>query len=912
MGCVLGRPPASSGSPPGHGDPPEGPGARAQPVYRVGRVQQVLRAQHVLRAHAAPRLRPGPGPGPGPAPLSRAAAASEARLRPGLRRGRDPVARAPPSAGWDGFLRRTIWPLRHLGAVHSPVTVRICPREPSGPAAPSSAPVIHCAGPLEPELLAPRDSEGSDLHGECVAARPSAFTPMAKRGALVAFVPRPGPLRASRPAPRAPTRSAACEHPGAPLSGKRNAIFSSYSSTRLGPAPAKRGLPRFSPEPPEWPLKKREKGRAPRPERAASVTARRPGPQRAKTPPLPTRPGDAQLGTTPPERGSDEHRAVEKEAGQDATKAATDSTPEVWTGVRPHPCGNPPFPGTAPTVADPQLGIREKTSPGPPESVGHERSEAPPAHSPGATPGAGNALSAPSLRNAGSALGSDAPVTPSAVPSSQCPLFPMSSGPGLQLPAPAPSAATSESLLKPVSESLPGGQKADSSDPRVSAEAAPLLGASLCAAPHVLTPAFKPICPGSLSPVSTAAAFFPPQPCPPPASAAAYFPDGLVLSPCPARTCQAPAAQPPRDSSRVDPGLRLLQYTGATGCSPGNSLGFPAGQPPSLPAVCGVAVGNQVPRAAQVTSGRSAADSRDAQSPVAASALVCTHPHTLSLSISDLTPASPGVTLQPAFGAEAGQKLGIPQPALTPCFSNPLLSGNWAVAPPAPGPVPPGPGLSLATQVALGTGVHSASTVQVPTHSPAGFAFCHTHPVTGFEGAAQSHQSGVGGPVFGSMAPRPFAFGGSVTPMECGEPRLTASTDRRSTSTSGAPSMGGAVLSGVTKTRITFEKGPGQNLQRPPSQALPSLLGRTSSSVRKPALRVPSTTPFAQSSRLPGPAKLGSGMGSARGSPPFQGAAGKGRDPFRSPACLFSIGANPKSPRSREQGRFQRHHAHRK
>nr|XP_005000689.1 POM121-like protein 2 [Cavia porcellus] len=859
MGCVLGRPPASSGSPPGHGDPPEGPGARAQPVYRVGRVQQVLRAQHVLRAHAAPRLRPGPGPGPGPAPLSRAAAASEARLRPGLRRGRDPVARAPPSAGWDGFLRRTIWPLRHLGAVHSPVTVRICPREPSGPAAPSSAPVIHCAGPLEPELLAPRDSEGSDLHGECVAGRPSASRPW-RSGAPRRLLPRPDPFVPTSPSrgPRAP-RPASTPGPHSAAKGTRSSVPTAPPGSAR--RPPREGSPGFHPSPGVAAEKAREKAVRP------GLSAR-------------PRPGDAQLGTTPPERGSDEHRAVEKEAGQDATKAAT----------RLHPRG------TAPTVADPQLGIREKTSPGPPESVGHERSEAPPAHSPGATPGAGNALSAPSLRNAGSALGSDAPVTPSAVPSSQCPLFPMSSGPGLQLPAPAPSAATSESLLKPVSESLPGGQKADSSDPRVSAEAAPLLGASLCAAPHVLTPAFKPICPGSLSPVSTAAAFFPPQPCPPPASAAAYFPDGLVLSPCPARTCQAPAAQPPRDSSRVDPGLRLLQYTGATGCSPGNSLGFPAGQPPSLPAVCGVAVGNQVPRAAQVTSGRSAADSRDAQSPVAASALVCTHPHTLSLSISDLTPASPGVTLQPAFGAEAGQKLGIPQPALTPCFSNPLLSGNWAVAPPAPGPVPPGPGLSLATQVALGTGVHSASTVQVPTHSPAGFAFCHTHPVTGFEGAAQSHQSGVGGPVFGSMAPRPFAFGGSVTPMECGEPRLTASTDRRSTSTSGAPSMGGAVLSGVTKTRITFEKGPGQNLQRPPSQALPSLLGRTSSS----------------SSRLPGPAKLGSGMGSARGSPPFQGAAGKGRDPFRSPACLFSIGANPKSPRSREQGRFQRHHAHRK
>ncbi|XP_021116505.1 POM121-like protein 2 [Heterocephalus glaber] len=188
MGGVLGRPPASPRSPPGHCDTPEGPGARSPPLYRVGRVQQVLRAQQVLCAHAAPRPRPGPGPAPGPS--SRAAAASEAKLRLRLCQGRDSAARALPSAG---FLRRTIWFLRHPRTVPSPVTVRICPPERSGPAPQPSAPVILCAGPSEPKLLAQHVPDDSDRNGARTAARPSAFTPLAKRGAL-AFVPRPGPL----------------------------------------------------------------------------------------------------------------------------------------------------------------------------------------------------------------------------------------------------------------------------------------------------------------------------------------------------------------------------------------------------------------------------------------------------------------------------------------------------------------------------------------------------------------------------------------------------------------------------------------------------------------------------------------------------------------------------------------------
>ncbi|XP_005399064.2 PREDICTED: POM121-like protein 2 [Chinchilla lanigera] len=906
MGCVLGRPPALPRSPPGHRDLLEGPGARAQPVYRVGRVQQVLRAQHVLRAHAAPlpRRSPCPGAGPGPGPPSPAAA-----------------------AGWDGFLWRTIWSLRHPGAVRSPVTVQLCPPERRGPASLASAPEIHCAGPSEPELRAPREPVGSDPHGEGVAARPSAFTPLARRGALVAFVPRPGPLPgplgARSRVPRAPARSAAS------LGAKRNAICSSYSSTRPGPATSKRGLPRLSPEIPEWPLRKRGKGRPPsvRPpaaRRASSRTAGRPGPPREKTPPLPPRPGDLLPETAPAERGSDEDCTLGKKAGQDATEAAADSTPEARPGVRPHACVALPVPGTAAPGADPPLDSREKTSPGPPAPLGYARSEAPPARSPGSvpaaaprSPGAVTARPAPSFPAAESALPPDPPVTPPAAPSLQSTVFGVRGSPAPHLPAPAPPAATSaDSLLKPVLGSLPGSETAVPSDPRIEVAAAPSLGASGCTAPCVLTPpAFQPVFRGALSPAPAEAAFSPGQLPPPPAPVAAQLSRGLVPSTSPAGTCQDPAVQLPHDSSRVVPGFIPLPHAGATGFSPETSQIFPSWQPPSLPAVHQVAVSGQVPGAAQVTAGGSAADCRRAQSPVSASTLVCAPPPALSLSLSSPTPAPPGVMPQPASGAKDGQKEGAPQPVLTPSFSTPLLSGNWAVVPPAPGSTLARPRQSISTQAALGGGVLSAPTSQAPTAQvpapcPLGFAFGQASPAPGF-GAATRSQSGAGSPVFGSMAPRPFAFGGSVTPMECGEPGVTASTHRDS-STSGVLSVGGTVRSGVPRTGTAFEKGPGQNPQRLPSQALLSSLGRAGSSARKPAPGVPSVAPFAQTSRLPGPAKPGSSVGSGVGSPPSQGSVSRNRDPFRSPACLFSIGTNPKSPRSREQRRSQRHHAHRK
>ncbi|XP_004628535.1 POM121-like protein 2 [Octodon degus] len=479
----------------------------------------------------------------------------------------------------------------------------------------------------------------------------------------------------------------------------------------------------------------------------------------------------------------------------------------------------------------------------------------------------------------------DPPATTPATPSSKSTLSAGRGSPAPYLPAPSPPAVTSDSLLKPALGSLPGSETAGPSDPRASAAAAP-------SSEGVPTLAFQPpVFPGVLSPVPGLAASSPGQhlALPAPAAAqrapaAAQLDVGLVSSTSPASTFQVLTAQPPRSSSKVIPGLTPLPPTGAASFSPDTGLIFPFQQRPSLPAVHRIAVGSQVSYAAQVTPGGRVAESRGKRSPVSTSALVCARSPTLSLSHSSLAPTPPRVPLQPAFGDE--QK----QPALTPTFCSPLLSRNWAVT--CPNPV---------SQSALGGGVLSAPTSQVPAHCLLGLAF----------GGTTQSQSGVGDPVFGSKAPRPFAFGGSVTPMECGEPGVTMSTNSGGSS-SGAVSPGGTLLRGVPSAGSIFESRLSQNRQCLPTLAFPSSLGRTGFSAKKLALGVLSSAPFAQSSWLPGPAKLGCNVGTGLGLPPAGGSASRGGDPFRSPACFFSIGSNPKSPRSREHERSQRHLAHRK
>ncbi|KAL0618923.1 POM121-like protein 12 [Plecturocebus cupreus] len=136
---------------------------------------------------------------------------SEACSRPALSWETAP-GRDPSCAGGD-CTKRGPWPAPNPGSTWSPVTIRIVPPEhPESPwGLPAAQKLAHpCTpgtlltalsqchmesttmdGPLE--LQVP-ESEGGRRNPE---PRPSAFKPVTKNGAVVSFVPRPGPLKPS-------------------------------------------------------------------------------------------------------------------------------------------------------------------------------------------------------------------------------------------------------------------------------------------------------------------------------------------------------------------------------------------------------------------------------------------------------------------------------------------------------------------------------------------------------------------------------------------------------------------------------------------------------------------------------------------------------------------------------------------
>ncbi|CAD7673710.1 unnamed protein product [Nyctereutes procyonoides] len=116
-----------------------------------------------------------------------------------------------PSDWWESYLQRTIWSLRHAGAVCSPVTIKIAPPEPkvllssppaevrdSAGSSPSEKPPDPCA--KETVLRALREcKKGRERLEEppLPEARPSTFKPLMKNGVLTSFVPTPGALKRS-------------------------------------------------------------------------------------------------------------------------------------------------------------------------------------------------------------------------------------------------------------------------------------------------------------------------------------------------------------------------------------------------------------------------------------------------------------------------------------------------------------------------------------------------------------------------------------------------------------------------------------------------------------------------------------------------------------------------------------------
>nr|XP_011756550.1 POM121-like protein 2 [Macaca nemestrina] len=1014
-------------------DLPERPTKRrpTQPLHQVHRVQ------FVHRAHPAPRYRPvRRSPNLDPANPT-TWLANEAWRRFPMKKSQNSTLGPLPSDWWETYLKRTIWSLRHPRPIWSPVTIKITP--PDERVSPSTSPedVIALAEPPPSEepsdpcsketvlralrecrkgkgrLEEPLFPEGLDSKRRSPETRPSAFKPLMKNGTLTSFVPRPGPLKRSLhswSSDHSLTKRPSCSsmsslasiYRGGPLSSKRNAISSSYSSSRNFSDPWKRSIPSVTFETPEWPIKKKKIDHRPYSsvplvsDFESSGASGSSGQQNQKIPQLLSSPENLLSEIPLPQLGyavSDEDLTLGKKtelqrsnnAREDTTEVTTDPVPETWLAIQPSLSLTLPSSETDLTQgANPQLQNLTKmqkslgplTSPqstGEVTSVAHSplktpslptppgcsQSELLPGTSPDSKPTATFIVLTPTsptspvtdtiwLPSTFQADRSPMPPDPPAPPTIQSTLLGMVSSPTPHLSASAPPDATSAHLmLKPILGPLHNSEIGGSSYSKISVTAAASLSSSL-STQGTLTPTFKPIF-GSIDPLKTMpmlAPFSSKQTPPPFTHASTHHFHGLVK----ATTVVMPTtlASTSKDSVFKPPlDFGVVNVTGAIGntysvpstCdtfllrtaqafradfTPATGFIFPPHHRPTIPTVHTVTIFTQVlSSAVQISPRSSTANFRSVGSPLPASALVSTNWPASSPSVSSLTPAitsplgsssrphfplSQGANPQPAFGATDGQKQGPSQPALTPSVSSSFLFGSSAVALPTPVPTPAQPAFISTTQSALGCLIPSASTSQTPASTwpgigsiPAGFPISQAS-TTGFRIVIQTHQSGAFGSVFGSRAPRPFAFGGFVTPMDCDESGIRM-TGPDMSSTSGAFSIG-ALPSGTTSTMIPYGKGWSQNTQGLPSHSTAFALGRASISARK------TMAPIAQSTPVPGQAKAGSSVDFGMPFPPAQGSVGRG--PFRSSASSFSMGTKSKTSKNREQGHSRRHHAYKK
>ncbi|XP_062952232.1 POM121-like protein 2 [Cynocephalus volans] len=554
-----------------------------------------------------------------------------------------------------------------------------------------------------------------------------------------------------------------------------------------------------------------------------------------------------------------------------------------------------------------------------------------------------------------SAVPPDPPAISFTTPTTQSTLFGMMSSPTSHLLSSVPPAATSAHLmLKPILGTAHNSEVGGSLYSRVSNTASGSSNSSISTTPGILMSTFKSIFGSTetLKAMPIIAPFSSKQTSPPFTPASTHLFHGLdnatplVVSTAPASTSKDSAYKPPLDFGVVSVTSNMGNtYSVPSTChtfllgdaqafkagfSPATRFIFPQSHHPTTPPVHTITGFSQVlPSAVQISPSRSTANLRGMSSPLSASALVPTSWPASSPSISNLTPPftiplgsssrppfplSSGSAFQSTFGVTNGQKQGAPQSALSPSFSSSVLIKNSAVASPTSMSTLARPAFSSTMQSAFKGLTPLASTFHTPASirqdfgsTPAGFPFGRAI-TTGLGVVTQTQRSGACGSVFGSTAPRPFAFGGLVTPMDCGECGISVTAPDKSAS-SGAFSIGG-VPSVTTRTVNPFRKSWSQNTQGLPNQKTPLALGRASISAKKPIFGAPSMAPFAQRLFVPRPVKAGSSLGFGMTSPPAQ--VSDGRGPFRSSAPSFSTGAKSKTLKIREQGHSRRHHAHQK
>ncbi|XP_057642878.1 POM121-like protein 2 [Chionomys nivalis] len=781
----------------------------------------------------------------------------------------------------------------------------------------------------------------------------SAFKPLLKSGATVSFVARPGSLKRGLPAQssdhkrKKPSCSSvallASVHTRGPPSTKRNAITSSYSSFRYPSESWKRHFSRTSIQTPEWPLKKTGRN----PNAHPSVTPGSSGQPNSEIPCLQSGPRDPL--TTPCQQGcvvTEEDPTSERQTGpskpttEATTGIVTDSIPETRDGTEPPvPFSRPSSETVLGTHRSPQL-ESSKSMPVPPgcsqleHLKGISSDSKPSAASIQVSPSSPTASVPDSTRASSTPPRSAAPPSPSVMistaPTTQNTLLGVVSSPILHLPASVlPAETSAHSALGPVWGSV---YSSDSSYSRISVMArGASSSSSFSAAPSILKSTFKPTF-GSVGPLTTMPMTAPvsaKQASPSLTSASTYFFHGLatasslVTSAIPVSTSKDPGVNlnivtSTTSNSYSVPSCQAFLLGASQGFPPATDFIFPC-QHPAVSTVHTVTIFSQVLTSAiQISPLRSTTKPKGVSGPLPTLGLSSITQPTVTSSISNVTsaltkslrssptspfPPSQKSTSQSSPGATDSQKQCSLQLAPVPSFSTSFLSGNSVVSPtqiPASAQmvlsktIPPVSG-GLASSASI---IHTSASIQSSFGSMlAGFPFSEASSAT-LGVVRQNHQSGAYSSAFGITAPKPFAFGGLVTPMDCGEPEVIVTAPQRS--------MSGARQGETPSTLAPFVQCWNQSMQGLPSQITPL----ASITARKTTSGAPSLVPFAQSTPPPGAIKAGSSLDFGMSSPTVQGSVGK--DSIRSRTPSFCIGTKSKTTRNREPGRSRRHHTYKK
>nr|XP_006971351.1 nuclear envelope pore membrane protein POM 121C isoform X1 [Peromyscus maniculatus bairdii] len=428
MGSYLGKP--GPPQPALAQDPPDRPGRRP-PACSPPPASAAQRVHHVYPALPTPLLRPSRRPPHRDCGSLSSRFVITPRRRYPIQQAQYSLLGALPTVCWNGGHKKTVLSARNSRMVCSPVTVRIAPpdskllRSPmpeqmlnTALSSPSSNAPDPCAKEtvlsalkekkkrtVEEEDQLPLDGqENKRRRHDSSGSAHSAFEPLVANGVPAAFVPKPGSLKRSLASQSSDDHlnkrsrtSSVSSLPGTCTGGipssSRNAITSSYSSTRGLSQLWKRSGPTSSPfsspassrsQTPERPAKKtREEEPCPHSSSSAplvadkespgeKVTDTAPGKQQNSwaSPPtpgnsgqrkrkvqlLPSRRGDQLTLPPPPELGysiTAEDLDMERRASlQWFNKVLEDKMDDASTSAsEPPPAANPPFTFTPPAVA---------------------------------------------------------------------------------------------------------------------------------------------------------------------------------------------------------------------------------------------------------------------------------------------------------------------------------------------------------------------------------------------------------------------------------------------------------------------------------------------------------------------------------------------------------------------------------